>query len=140
MRAVHRILNDMRNPSDILLTCAWVCMGLDDLCARMPPRGNLPNFATSNALSMCHEPQPGPTLAPWCSGGLPACPGAENTRNDPRPEEETMPMCKKTQLYIVIHGIYMEVGLASVDCIDILRYDYIYIVYRYGWRQSAPTL
>ena len=29
VRAVSRILNDMRNWSDIFVTCTWVCMGLD---------------------------------------------------------------------------------------------------------------
>ena len=68
----------------------------------MPPRGYLPIFATLNPQSTCHGPRPGPTLAPWCSGGLPACSGAESTRKDPRPEEKKMSMCKrKTHLYIV---------------------------------------
>ena len=29
VRGVSRILNNMRNPSDIFLTCTWVCMGLE---------------------------------------------------------------------------------------------------------------
>ena len=29
VRAVSSILNDMRDPSDIFLTCTWICMGLD---------------------------------------------------------------------------------------------------------------
>ena len=53
-----------------------------------PPRGYLPFFATLNPQSTCHGPGPGPTLAPWCSGGLPACPATESTRKDPRPEEK----------------------------------------------------
>ena len=41
-------------------------------------------LATLNPQSTCHGPLPGSTLASWCSGGLPACPGAESTRKDPR--------------------------------------------------------
>ena len=63
-------------------------------------------LATLNAQSTCHGPRPGPTLAPWCSGGLPACPGAESTRKDPRPEEKKVPMGKKTHLYVVIYTLY----------------------------------
>ena len=59
-------------------------------------------LATLNPKSTCHRPRPGPTLAPWISGGLPACPRVERTRKDPRPEEKTLPMCKKTHLYIRI--------------------------------------
>ena len=64
----------------------------------MLPRGYLPVFATLNPQSTCHVPRPGPTLAPWCSGGLPACPGAESTRKDPRPQEKKMPMCKQNTI------------------------------------------
>ena len=60
----------------------------------MPPRGYLPIFAALNPQSTCRGPRPGPTLAPWCLGGLPACPGADGTRKDPRPEEKKMAMCK----------------------------------------------
>ena len=89
-RAVSTLLNEMRNPSEIFSTCAWVCMGLDGsfYALGMLPRGYLPIFATLSTQSTSHGPRPGPTLAPWCSGGLPAGPGAEGTRKDPRPEEE----------------------------------------------------
>ena len=58
----------------------------------MPPRGYLPFLATLSPQSTCHGPRRGPTLAPWCAGRLPACPGAKNTRKDPRQEEKKMPM------------------------------------------------
>ena len=50
------------------------------------PLGEL--LAALNLQSTCHGPRPGPTLAPWYSGGLPACPGAESTRKDQRSEEK----------------------------------------------------
>ena len=56
-------------------------------------------LSTLNPQSTCHGPRPGATLAPGCSGGLPVCPGADSTRNDRGPEEEKMPMCKKTPLH-----------------------------------------
>ena len=62
----------------------------------MPPRDYLPVFANLNPHSTYPSgPRPGPKLAPWCTGGLHACPGAENTRKDQRLEEKKMPMCKK---------------------------------------------
>ena len=64
-------------------------------------------LATLNPQSTYQGPRPGPTLAPWCSGGLPACPGAESTRKDPRLEEKEMPMCKKNALiHIIVISIY----------------------------------
>ena len=72
----------------------WLCV------LGMPPCGYLPVFATVNPQSTCHGPRPGPTLAPSCTGGLPACPGAESTRKDPRRQEKKKSMCKKTHLYI----------------------------------------
>ena len=64
------------------------------------PRG----LATLNSHSTCHGCRPGPTLAPWCSGGLPACQGAESTRNGPRPEEKKIDeVPNKTHLCIVIY-------------------------------------
>ena len=54
--------------------------------------------------------RPGPTLAPWCSGGLLACPGAERMRKKPRPEEKDMPIYKKTHLYIIIDTIKRRGG------------------------------
>ena len=56
----------------------------------MPPRDYLASFATLNSQSTYHGSQPGPTLAPWCTGGLHACLRAESTRKDPRPEEKKM--------------------------------------------------
>ena len=103
VRAVSRILNDMRNGHFLNLY-----MGLHGLgwlyVLGMPSRGYLPIFTTLNPHSTCHGPRLGPTLAPWCSGGLPACPSAESTRKDPRPGEKKMPMCKKhthTHLHIL---------------------------------------
>ena len=57
-----------------------------------------------NPQSTCHGPRPGPTLAPWCSVGLPAFPGAESARKDPRPEEKKMPMCNKKHIYTKIRS------------------------------------
>ena len=51
--------------------------------------------ATLNRQSTDHGLPPESTLAPWCSGGLPACPGAESTRKDPRPEKKKMLICQK---------------------------------------------
>ena len=64
----------------------------------MPPCDYLPIFATLNPQSTCHGPRAGPTLSPWCLGGLPACPGAESTRKDPRTEEKKMPMGKSKHI------------------------------------------
>ena len=69
-------------------------------------------LSTLNPQSTCHGPRPGPTLAPHCSGGLPAFPGAESTRKDPRPEEKEMPMCKKTYRHSNIGGGYVMGGEA----------------------------
>ena len=56
-------------------------------------------LATLSPQSTCHGPRPGPTLSPWCSGGLPACYGAESTRKFPRPEEKkNADVQKKTHL------------------------------------------
>ena len=68
----------------------------------MPPRGYLPVFATLNPQSTCHGPRPGLILAPWYTDGLPACPGAESARKDPRPEEKKCRYAKKAHLYMVI--------------------------------------
>ena len=57
--------------------------------------------ATFNPHSTCHRPRPGPTLVTWCSGGLPACPGAESTRKDLRLEEKKCRCAKETHVYIV---------------------------------------
>ena len=68
----------------------------------MPPRGYLlPIFATLKPQSTCHGPRPGPTLAPWCSSGLPAFPGAESTRKDTRPEEKK---CRWSKVNTFVHG------------------------------------
>ena len=81
--------------------CTWVCMGLDGstcleslserTCHFEPPE-HVPR--TSARAQTCAR---GP-------GGLPACHGAEGTRNDPLPEEKKMPKCRKTRQYIVIQG------------------------------------
>ena len=56
---------------------------------------------------MCDGPRPGATLAPGCSGGLPACSGVEGTRKDPRPEEKKHADEQKKNTNTVI--IYFEV-------------------------------
>ena len=73
--------------SDIILTCTWVCRGLDGstcseslpewTCDFQPPE-HMPR--TSARAQTCVR---GP-------GGLPACHGAESTRKDPRQEEKKM--------------------------------------------------
>ena len=68
----------------------------------MPPRGYLPFFATVNHQSVCHGPRPGPIPAPWYSGGSPACPGANSTRKDPRPDEQKMSMLKFKHAYTYV--------------------------------------
>ena len=82
--------------------CTWVCMGLDGstrteclperTCHFEPPE-HVPR-TSSRAQTYVRGP-----------GGLPACHGAESTRNDPRPEEKKMPKGKKhmyTYIYIYI--------------------------------------
>ena len=86
VRAISRIMNDMRYPSDIFLTCMWVCMGLHgstcseclpaDTCDIEPPE-NVPRTSAR-----------APTCAVVCSGGLLACPGADSTRKDRWPEDK----------------------------------------------------
>ena len=44
--------------------------------------------------------RPGPTLVPWCLGGLSACPRAESTRKDQRPEEKNANAQKKIHLFM----------------------------------------
>ena len=107
MRAVGRILDNMRNHKNIL-TCIWVRMPWMARwhVLRIPPHGYSPFFATLNLQSTCRGPRPGPTLAPWSSGGLPACPGAESTSKDPRPEEQknTDVQKKHTFIHIVMYS------------------------------------
>ena len=56
-----------------------------------------------NLQSTCHGPRRGPALVQSFTVRLPACPGAERTRNDPRPEEENVHMCKQNIYNIVIY-------------------------------------
>ena len=78
-------------PSDIFLTITWVCMRLDgSACSECLP------VVTFDFDPPEHGPRPGPRLALWCSGGLPACPGAESTSRDPRPEEKKGRCAKET--------------------------------------------
>ena len=58
-------------------------------------RGYLPDYAASDTQSTPRGARPGPTLAPWCAGGSPACPAAESARKDPRPEEKKSKFCTK---------------------------------------------
>ena len=74
--------------------CTWMA-----LRARNPSPSGL---ATLNPQSTCHGPRPGLILAPWYTDGLPACPGAESARKDPRPEEKKCRYAKKAHLYMVI--------------------------------------
>ena len=46
-------------------------------------RDHLPDFAALNAQSTHDGARPGPKLAPWCTGGPPACPVAESPRKNP---------------------------------------------------------
>ena len=94
-----RILNDMHNPSDIFKTRTWVCMGLGaSTCSECLPVATC-QFSRLKQ-STCHGPLRGPTLAPWCSGGLPACP-EPRARDKTRGRERKKCMCKKkTHLYM----------------------------------------
>ena len=56
-------------------------------------------LVTLNPQSTCRGSRPGPTLAPWCSGGLSAC-LAESTRKDLRPGEKKVPTCKRNTSHI----------------------------------------
>ena len=58
-------------------------------------RDYLPGRTTLNAQSTRHGARPGPTLAPRCTRA-PAYPAAEGARNDPRPAEQGMQMCKNS--------------------------------------------
>ena len=84
---------------NIILTCTWVCMGLDaSTCSESLPERtcdfNPPEHVprTSARAQTC-------VRAP---GGLPACHGAESTRKDPRPEENKVPKGRKKQGYVRI--------------------------------------
>ena len=48
--------------------------------------------------------RPGPTLAPQCSRGPPACPATESTRKDPRAEEQNADVQETSICYIVFQG------------------------------------
>ena len=52
-----------------------------------------------------HVPRspPGAQTCAYCVRGPPACPAAENAREDPRPEEKSLPMCKKMHQVHVRH-------------------------------------
>ena len=70
-------------------------------------RGYLPDCATLNTQSKRHGARPGPTLAPWCTGGSPAYPAAKSARKDPRPEEKKFCIPQKKQFYtryMVVQG------------------------------------
>ena len=93
---VSRILNDMRNPSDISSTCAWVCMGLDICTCSECLAVVLANFRDFNPPE--HVPRTS-ARAHTCAvvfGRAPCVPRSrEHERKDPRPEEKKIPMCKK---------------------------------------------
>ena len=92
---------------------AWAWMALR---ARNASPWLLANVRDFEPQSTCHGPRPGPTLAPWCSGGLLVCPGAESTKNDPGPEEKKMPMCKKEHIYT-----YLVVSIGDRSFLAALR-------------------
>ena len=60
-------------------------MGLDGstYVLGMPRRGYLPFFATLNPQITCHGARPGPTVAPWCSGGAPCVPRSQEHEKRP---------------------------------------------------------
>ena len=77
--------------------------------------------ATLNPQSTCHGPRPGRTLAPWCSCGLPACPGAESTRKT-RGRNKKKCLCAKKNTFIhkwykvPLRGVWREItGVAQAD-------------------------
>ena len=86
----------------------WVCMRLGG--SSWSPWLLASFSATLNPQSTCHGPRPGPTLAPWSTGGLPACRGAESTRNDPRSGEKKMLVCKKKRLAGIELGGKLRAG------------------------------
>ena len=61
-------------------------------------------LATLNPESACHGRRRGPRLAPWRSGGLPACHGAESTRKTRGRKKEKCRCAKKTFSIIAIQG------------------------------------
>ena len=74
-------------------------------------------LATLNHKITCYGPRPGPKRVPWCSGGLLACPGAESTRKDPRPEEKKWRSAYKSRLYMVIYyGILYVITYSYPSC------------------------
>ena len=88
--------------SDILLTCTWVCGGLDgSTCSEsLPERAG--DFEPPE-----HVPRTS-ARAKTCvrgPGGLPTCHGAESTRNDPRPEEKKNAEGPKKHIFIYVYSL-----------------------------------
>ena len=76
-------------------------------------------LATLNPQSTCHGRRPEPTLAAWCSDGLPACHRAESTRKDPRRKRKICPSAKKNTF--ILSNIPVQ---QYVDDIVTCRYNY----------------
>ena len=64
--------------------------------------GYLPDFATLNGQSTRHGARPGPTLAPWYTGGSPACPAAESARRRPAAGREEFYIPEKVHFILEV--------------------------------------
>ena len=89
----------------------WVCTGLDGS-----------TYSESLPVGTCyfepleHVPRTS-TWAPTCAlrpDGLRACHGADNTRNDPRPEEQKVPKGQKNTFIYAWWYIYKTIGRSWV--------------------------
>ena len=76
------------------VTCAWMALGARNVSPWLFPRVN--DFEPPE-----HVPRTLPRAHTWtqCSRGPPACHVTESKRNDPRAEEQKMPMSKKSSYY-----------------------------------------
>ena len=79
-------------PSDILLTCTWVCMGLDgSTCSESLPEGTCYFEPPGHVSRTSVRAQ---TYAVG-SGRTPCVPRSREHEKDPRPEEKKMSKCQK---------------------------------------------
>ena len=70
-----------------------------------PFRDCSPDGVTLNAQRTPHWTRSRPTLAPWCTRAPLACPDAESGRNNPRPVEQGMNVCKTWMWYVRIRDL-----------------------------------
>ena len=77
----------------------WVFHCLAQLNLRgKQPHDYVPDWTTFNARRTHDRTRPGLELAPWCTGGPPACSAAERARNDPRAKGKNVQMSTRKQI------------------------------------------